>query len=223
MTSHCMIDCLNTLWLFSHDGKVRILNFNSRCASWIKIRKTVFWTMCTPNHVEIRDLRCASQITVQRCFRVTHLTNHATKSLYECHDLWIVFWGAELVWPSNLFRLYTTRCICTEAQEMRAPCMFDWQGTQTFFSRWNANSKFGRLCVHCIIQNSPLLWSCVHCVIQTAHFELKFKIRTLLLCENNSLCCRIVSVLFVFNRLKVDIVLTPCGKPYICMEDKTCF
>ena len=61
------------LRLFSHDGKVRILNRDSRCASWITIRNTVFWTVCTPNHVEIRDLRCASQITVQRCFRVTHL------------------------------------------------------------------------------------------------------------------------------------------------------
>ena len=63
----------SSLRLFSHDGKVRILNRDSRCASWIMIRNTVFWTMCTPNHVEIRDLRCASQITVQRCFRVTHL------------------------------------------------------------------------------------------------------------------------------------------------------
>ena len=52
---------------------MRILNRDSRCASWITIRNTVFWTVCTPNHVEIRDLRCASQITVQRCFRVTHL------------------------------------------------------------------------------------------------------------------------------------------------------
>ena len=30
------------LRLFSHDGKVRILNFNSKCAFWIKIRKTHF-------------------------------------------------------------------------------------------------------------------------------------------------------------------------------------
>ena len=29
------------LRLFSHDGKVRILNFNSKCAFWIKIQKTV--------------------------------------------------------------------------------------------------------------------------------------------------------------------------------------
>ena len=48
-------------WLFSHDGKVRILNRDSRCASWITIRNTVFWTVCTPNHVEICDLRCVTR------------------------------------------------------------------------------------------------------------------------------------------------------------------
>ena len=39
----------------------------------------------------------------------------------------------------------------------------------------------------CIIQISQLLLLCVglHCVIQNAHFELKFKIRTLLSCENS--------------------------------------
>ena len=37
--------------------------------------------------------------------------------------------GGGAKWPSNHFRLYTMCCICTEAQEMRAPCMFDWQGT----------------------------------------------------------------------------------------------
>ena len=35
-------------------------------------------TACTPNHVEIRDLRWASQITVQRCFRVTHLKSRSS-------------------------------------------------------------------------------------------------------------------------------------------------
>ena len=61
------------LWLFSHDGKVRILNRDSRCASWIMIWNTVFWTVCTPNHVEIRDLR-----------RVTR------------KHLWTVIWDAHL-------------------------------------------------------------------------------------------------------------------------------
>ena len=45
--------------------------------------------------------------------------------------------------------------------------------------------KFGHSCIHCVIQNSQLLRSCVHYVIQNAHFDLKFKIRTLRLCENS--------------------------------------
>ena len=91
------------LWLFSHDGKVRILNFNSRCASWIKIRKTIFWTVCTPNHVANRDLREA-------------FSSYASRKLRSEIAVWmtwplnrVLFWGAELVWPANHFRLYTAR------------------------------------------------------------------------------------------------------------------
>ena len=63
------------------------LNFNSKCAFLIKIRKTIFWTVCTPNHIAMRNLKCTSQMMVQRCFPVTHLANHAAKSLHECPDL----------------------------------------------------------------------------------------------------------------------------------------
>ena len=42
----------------------------AKCAFWIKIRKTVFWTVCTPNHIAMRisndgpdhNLNCACQI-----------------------------------------------------------------------------------------------------------------------------------------------------------------
>ena len=75
---------------------------------------------------------------------------------------------------------------CKETQEMRALCMFDWQGTQTFFSRSGMlNPKFSLSCVHCVIQILQLLLSCVHCVIQIAQFERSFKLRTLLSCENS--------------------------------------
>ena len=47
------------------------------------------------------------------------------------------------------------------------------------------NPKFCLSCVYCGIQISQLLLSYVHCVIQNAHFELKFKIRTLPSCENS--------------------------------------
>ena len=62
--------------------------------------------------------------------------------------------GGGAKWPSNHFRLYTARCICTEAQEMRAMCIFDWQGIQTFFSRWNAKSQIRSLV--CTLRNSNI-------------------------------------------------------------------
>ena len=63
--------------------------------------------------------------------------------------------------------------------------MFDWQGIHRHSSPAGMqNPKFCLSCVHCVIQISQILLSCVHCVIQNAHFELKFKIRTLPLCEN---------------------------------------
>ena len=86
--------------------------------------------------------------------------------------------GGGAKWPSNHFRLYTACCICTEAQDMRAPCMFDWQGTHDILlPLWNAKSQI--LCVHCIIQISQLHLLCVHCVIQMiiqiTHFALVWK------------------------------------------------
>ena len=46
--------------LFSHDGKVRILNFNSRCAFWIKIQNT-------------QKRPCVCQITSQNVIWNAHL------------------------------------------------------------------------------------------------------------------------------------------------------
>ena len=45
-----LLSCENSLRLFSHESKVHNLNLNSKCAFWIKIWKTVFWTVCTPNY-----------------------------------------------------------------------------------------------------------------------------------------------------------------------------
>ena len=78
--------------------------------------------------------------------------------------------GGRAKWPSNHFRLYTTRCICTDAQEMRAPCMFDWQGTQTFFSRWNAKSQIRYLV--CTLRNKKCAF---RIKIQNTHFAVVWK------------------------------------------------
>ena len=51
---------VNEVRLFSHDGKVRILNFNSRCAFWIKIQNT-------------QKRPCVCQITSQNVIWNAHL------------------------------------------------------------------------------------------------------------------------------------------------------
>ena len=72
---------------FELSFELRILNYHS---------KDSILTVCMPNYIAMRHLKCAIKMTVQRCFPVTHLSNHAAKSPYECLDLYIVIWGAEL-------------------------------------------------------------------------------------------------------------------------------
>ena len=80
-------DCFHTsakcaIWMI-------ILNY----AIWMIIRMTVFWTGCMQIYIAMINLNCAIQMMVRRCFLVTHLSNHAAKSPYECLDLWIMIWG----------------------------------------------------------------------------------------------------------------------------------
>ena len=86
------------------------------------------------------------------------------------HDL-----GGGAKWPSNHFRLYTARCICTEAQEMRAPCIFDWQGTQTFFSRWKAKSQIRSLV--CTLRNSNIAITSLVCTLRKSKCAIQMIIQ----------------------------------------------
>ena len=63
--------------------------------------------------------------------------------------------------------------------------MFDWQGTQTFFSRWNAKSQIRSLV--CTLRNSNIAITSLVCTLRHSKctFQLKFKIRTLPSCENS--------------------------------------
>ena len=179
---------------------MRILHFNSKCAFWIKIWKTVFWTVCTPNHIAMHNLKCAFQMTVQRCFPVTisQITqpNHCMNALTS--KSWFGGWSyivSDLLTTSAYRVLHTCMYRSTgNASPMhgRVPRHSSPAGMQ--------NPKFGLSCVHCVIQTSQSLLSCVHCVIENAHFELKFKIRTLPSCENS---LRLRSCLFCEGRISV--------------------
>ena len=130
----------------------------AKCVFWILIRDAHFElkfkirkkTVCMPNHVAKRNLKCASQITVQRCFPVTILANHATKSVYEWLDLRIVFWGAELVWPSNHFHYNTARCTCKGNVNNTRACLIGRQPRHSHVSSPRSrkeNHIFGHSCV----------------------------------------------------------------------------
>ena len=100
-----------------------------------------------------------------------------------------MIWGAEL---SDLLTTsaYIPRAGCVQKHrkcELRA-CLIGRVPRHSSPAGMQ-NPKFGLSCVHCVIQISQLLLSCVHCVIQNAHFELKFKIRTLPSCENSLISC----------------------------------
>ena len=91
---------LKCIRLFSHDGKVHISNRDSRCASWITIRNTVFWTVCTPNHIEIRDLRCVTRKHLWTVIWDAHLKSRIS-TWFGVHTVqntvfWIVIQDAHL-------------------------------------------------------------------------------------------------------------------------------
>ena len=143
MVSLCNIH-FNLITRVDNDGikfKRVIVGFHTRakCAIWMIINSSY-------GSFEWRYFGlCVRKMTVQRCFPVTYLSNHAAKIA-----IWMLWplncdLGGGATWPSNHFRIYTARCTCTEAMETRAPCMFDWQGTQTratlLLPLWNAKPQ----------------------------------------------------------------------------------
>ena len=127
------------LRLISHDSKVRNLNLNSKCAFWIKIRKTVVWTVCTP-----------------KC----------------------VTWNAQFKWwsgPSFELRISNYESRCDLAYTRSNIPSFE-SSFELRISNYASQCNFG---VH-TVQTTVF-----RILIQNALFKLKFKLRTLLSCENS--------------------------------------
>ena len=136
------------------------------------IRKTVFWTVCTPNYIAMRHLKCAFQVTVWRCFPVTHLSimqrNHRMNALTS--KLW--FGGrAELHDLLTTSAYNTAHCTCYRsflqarlASEPRA-CLIGRVPRHSHASSPRSrmqNHKFGLSCVHCVIQISQFSVCTLH-------------------------------------------------------------
>ena len=112
----------------------------------------VFWTVCTPNYSAMRHLECVFQMTVQRCFPVTHLAIHCSKIT---------------VWMPWLFNCDLEACdLTTSAYISYAPhnyvqkhrkcelhaCLIGRVPRHSFPALGMLNPKFGLSCVHCVIQ-----------------------------------------------------------------------
>ena len=148
--------CSCVLRLFSHDGKVRILTFNSKCAFWI--------TQCTHDRST-----CV--------FWITHYTHEWPKMWFSFRkrgeEAWLCLGCLPIKHARVLFTfpLHVQRAIC-ENRNWKTPLYRDLRcAFQITFCDviWHTHGLF---CVFWIL-------------IQNAHLELKFKIRTLPSCENS--------------------------------------
>ena len=171
------------LRLFSHKSKVRNLNDHSNCAIWMIIRMMAFWTVCTQNYIAMRNLKCATQMTVRRCFPVMYLSNHAVKSLYECLDLKIVSWGGGgggATWPSNHFHLYTAHWIMYRrtgnASSMYVLLAGYPDTNEAFLLLWNAKPQFWSLV--CILRSSNVAITSLACTLRNSNYALCSCVKT---------------------------------------------
>ena len=129
-TAHFLSLALTSLQIPTNGPVYDCFQFHTRtkCAIWMIIQTTVFWTMCTQICIAMRNLNCAIQMFVRRCFLVTHVSK-------SCRDVtvWLP-WPlncnplVRATWPSNHFRLYTARCTCSDAHETRAPRLLNFIG-----------------------------------------------------------------------------------------------
>ena len=101
--------------------------------------------------------------------------------------------GGGAKWPSNHFRLYTARCIYMYRSTGNASSMhvFDWQGSQTFFSRWNAKSQIRSLV--CTLHNSNIAITSLVCTLRNSRCAFRIKIQNthfaVVWKQSSWLCC----------------------------------
>ena len=131
---------------------------------------TVFWPVCTQISITKANLYCAIQVMVQRCFPLTHLSNHAAKSRYECIDLKIVIWGAELcnllTTSADKPRHHAFSNRNSISNEIAMSMSVEHRNEPRFFSLlWNANPQTCQslLSLVCTLGNSNIAITIRHC------------------------------------------------------------
>ena len=117
-------------WLFSHESKVRNLNYHLNCAFWIIIRKTYCILDCVYAKLH-HDASFEMRISNDGPEVFSSYASRKSRSeitvwmpwplIFYIYILFLIiiifcfFFGGGAKWPSNHFRLYAARCICTEA------------------------------------------------------------------------------------------------------------
>ena len=133
---------------------------------------TVFWSVCEQISITKANLNCAIQM-VRRCFPVTHLSNHAAKSPYECPDLQIVIWGEELRdLLYNHFRQETVhfQIEILPQMEYQSVCQKNTETNHASSPRSGMlNRKLGKIfSLMCTLGNSNIAITIHHCNFKSA-------------------------------------------------------
>ena len=158
-------------------GDLACFHTRAKCAIRMIIQvtvipMTVFWPVCTEISITKANLNYTIQIL--RCFPVTHLSNQAAKSPYECLDLYIVIFlggggGVELRDPlttSLINRTFSNRN--SISNEIAISMSEEHRNEPRFFSLpWNAL---------CTLSNSN---------IANSQLQFVIAILNLLSCENS--------------------------------------
>ena len=167
MCDYVIQDC-KRLRLFSHDSKVHNLNFNSKCAFWIKIWKTVVWTVCTPKCV-IWNAQFKWWSGPSFELRISN------------YESWcdLAYTRSKIPSFESSFelRISNYKSWCDLAYTRSKIPSFE-SSFELRISNYASRCDFG---VHMV--QTTVFWI----LIQNAHFKFKFKfkLRTLLSCENS--------------------------------------
>ena len=148
------------------------------------IRKTVFWTVCMPNYIAMRHLKCAFQMTEV----FSSYASHKSRSEITVWMPWPLNCdlGGGAKWPSNHFRLYTT-CRIMYRSTGNASSVHVWLAgyPDILLPLWNAKSQIRSLV--CTLRNSNIAITSLVCTLHNSKctIQMIMQLRTLLSCENS--------------------------------------
>ena len=171
--------CINykNIRLFSHDGKVRILNFNSRCAFWIKIQNT-------------QKRPCVCQITSQNVIWNAHLKSRyrgvfqlrfsqITQRNLCMNDLTSesCFGGRSSCDLLTISTYNTARCTCKGNVNNTRACLIGRQPRHSHASSPRSRKENHIRSLVCIMRNSKYASTSIMCALRNSKCAFRIKIQ----------------------------------------------